>query len=341
VHKLKIVELKEGYEDFFKKNKHLVFHTLDYKKFVEEAFGCKYRLLAVLIDDEIKTILPIVNVKSKLFGNKIISSAYIEYGGFAGNKMYVNDLIDFVDQKCCKQNDYFEIREGLEMFNNNLISSKLIRKNLYKKFVLRLEGQVWKGIQKSKRKAIKKSLRYVNVKELNFLDLNLFYELYCKNMRDFGSPPYSKKYFVSFYENIIKKKKGKIYGAYYYGKLVSALVGFCYQKRVHILIAVSDKDYLEYRPNDAVHWIFIKWAIDNGYNWFDFGRVREGSGQFEYKKKWGCELKDLPSYFLLWKAKDIPLVDPAKYDLMVQVWRRMPIWFTKLIGMKLRRELGI
>ena len=136
---------------------------------------------------------------------------------------------------------------------------------------------------------------------------------------------------------------GKIMGSYYQGKLVSALVGFCYKDRVHILIAVSDPDFQEFRPNDAMHWEFIKWAINNNYRYFDFGRVREDSGQFEYKRKWGAELKELPSYFLLWDGKEIPMVDPnsAKYKLVVRLWKFTPLWITKLIGPWLRKGLGI
>ena len=115
----------------------------------------------------------------------------------------------------------------------------------------------------------------------------------------------------------MSKRLGIIYGSYYQGKLVSALLGLHYQDRVHIVIAVSDPKYVEYRCNDAMHWHFIKWAIKNNYNYFDFGRVREESGQFEYKRKWGPELLELPSYFMLWNTKEIPIVDPKsrKYKL--------------------------
>jgi FemAB-related protein (PEP-CTERM system-associated) len=340
---MNIIEIKESneqFEGFLNTNEHSVFHTFSYKKFIEEAFDCKYSILAI-DDGGIKTVLPVVRIKSRLFGNKIISSAYLEYGGFAGDENYVGGMVDFIDKKY-SGDDYLEIRGGIEKFDS-VLSSRLIKKNLYKRFILRLgdvEG-VWRGIQKWKRKAVKKALRNVEVKEVPFSDLNEFYGLYCKNMKQFGSPPYAKKYFVSFYRNIVSEKQGKIYGAYYQGKLTAALLGFCYQDRVHIVIAVSDIKYRWCRPNDAVHWEFIKWACKNGFKYFDFGRVREGSGQFEYKRKWGPELLELPSYFLLWKMKEVPMVDPSKYGLATKLWRKMPLWATKLVGMKLRKGLGI
>ena len=342
IKEIKIVD--ENWTNFLQKNEHLIFHIFPYKQFIEDAFGCHYRMLSIIDDGAIKAIFPFVEVRSRLFGNKIISSAYIEYGGFAGDKQYVNPLLDFMAQKYKQNNEYMEIRGGLEKFDL-ILSTRLIKKDLYKRFVLPLhdEQAVWNNIQHSKRKAINKALKEAEVKEVPLAELPSLYLLYCQNMRRFGSPPYSKKYFESFYQHLVPKGFGKIYGAYVQGKLVSALLGFCYHDRVHILIAVSDPQYQQYRPNDAVHWTFIRWACQNNYRWFDFGRVREDSGQFEYKQKWGPTLHDLPSYFLLWNIKDIPVMEPssARYKAMVALWRKMPLGITKALGMKLRKGLGI
>jgi len=336
---MEVIELEKEdsrWEEFLRNNTHLVFHTPQYKKFIEEAFGCKYKVLGV-VDDGVRLIFPMVEVKSWLFGRRIISSAYIEYGGFAGEEKYVADMLNYLNQNYSNY-DYLEIRGGME---SKFDLSSLIKKDWYKRFVLKLfsEDETWRNIQESKRKAVKKALKEVSVKDVT--EIKELYELYCQNMRRFGSPPYSKKYFESFYTNLVSCGLAKIIGSYYQGKLVSALLGFCYKERVHILIAVSDPKYQEYRPNDAMHWEFIKWACNNNYKWFDFGRVREASGQFEYKQKWGPEMLDLPSYFLLWQSKDVPLVDPKSHKLLVKVWQKMPMVVTKVVGGRLRKGLGI
>lgn len=162
-------------------------------------------------------------------------------------------------------------------------------------------------------------------------------------MKYFGSPPYSKKYFVNFYEFLVKNDLGKCFGAYHDNKLVSVLLGFNCNKHVHITIAVSDKKYLQVRPNDAVHWHYIKWAIENNYTAFDFGRVREDSGQFRYKKQWGCELKDLNHYYLFWNQAERRYLDPnnKRYSLMIKLWKKTPLFLIKTIGPWLREGTGI
>jgi len=326
----------------------LIYHTNEYQQFIEEAFGCNYKFFR---SDDGKTVLPLVEVKSKIFGNKIISTAYLEYGGFFGEccKNNVSEILDKISKEYKENNNYLEIRGATEEIDGVLSNyPEVIKKNLYKRFVLHLDGgeeEVWRGIQKWKKKAVRKALKSVDVKEIPFSDLEEFYSLYCQNMRQFGSPPYSQKYFQSFYKHLVSNGLGKIYGAYHKdnGKLIAALLGFCYGNRTHILIAVSDDKSQQFRPNDATHWTFIKWACQNSYKVFDFGRVREESGQFEFKRKWGAELKELPSYFILWKGKNIPLVDPSskQYQLMLKLWKQTPLVFTKLIGPKLRKGLGI
>jgi FemAB-related protein (PEP-CTERM system-associated) len=340
-----VIEINNNCDElkkFLSKIESKIYHTDYYGKFVQEAFNTNYKLISVVKDKEIKTILPITEVRSKIFGNKIISTAYLEYGGFCGDKENINKIIKFLNQKYKKNNRYLEIRGGCEEFDQEL-SKITIKKNLYKRFVLKLENEdiIWRKIQKSKRKAIKKSLKCLEVKDIPESDLNMLHRLYCKNMKNFGSPPYSKKYFKSFYKNLVKNNFGKIFGAYHKNKLVSFLLGTCYKDRVHIIIAVSDKKYQQYRPNDAVHWTFIKWACENNCKYFDFGRVREDSGQYEYKRKWGPKLMELPSYFILWKEKEIPIVDPKRHQMLVNIWKKLPTVITKLFGPRLRKELGI
>jgi len=327
---------------FLEKNEHLLLHTPFYAHFISAAFQCEYRFVVAIDNDLVQTILPFVEVKSSVFGKRIISAPYLEYGSFAGDEKYISLILEWLAQKYKSSFDYLEVRGGIESFDT-VLSSLTVKKNFYKRFVLALitKDLVWDNIQKSKRKAIKKSLSLVEVQDIPLSELNSLYSLYCRNMRRFGSPPYNQEYFIHFYHHLVEKGQGKIIGAYHHGKLVAALLGLCYRDRVHIIIAVSDSKYQELRPNDAVHWKFIEWACDNGFKCFDFGRVREESGQFEYKQKWGPTLLDLPSYFLIWNGKSIPEVDPKKYNLAVKLWRFLPLRVTKMVGHRLRKELGI
>jgi hypothetical protein len=90
---VEVIEIKGDYKEqneqmdsFLQLNDHLFLHTPHYQQFIAHAFQVCPVILAVVNEKQvIKTILPIVEVKSVLLGNKIISGGYIEYGGFAGD----------------------------------------------------------------------------------------------------------------------------------------------------------------------------------------------------------------------------------------------------------------
>jgi FemAB-related protein (PEP-CTERM system-associated) len=345
---VKVITLHENdgrWMEFLSKNPHLVFHTPQYKKFVDSAFKSHIDYWAAVVKDEIQTLLPVHRIEHSLFGAKLISTAFQEYGGPCGKPEFVKDIIDHLSSSYSYQYKYLELRFGL-VGHEKVLSELMMKHEPYKRFILDLSDKetIWKNIQREKRKAVRKAEKLgVTVKPLPLSDMDKAYLLYCRNMRSFGSPPFSRGFFQSFYKNLVKKGMGKVFASYFQGQVISFLLGFCYGDRIHIIISVSDSRFLSMRPNDAMHWAFIQYAMHKEFSYFDFGRVRENSGQFEFKKKWGAELFSLPHYFLLWRCKNIPAIDPEnpKYKILTQLWRRLPLNLIKLFGPKIREGLGI
>jgi len=337
------------WENFLDNHPHLIIHTPKYKEFLEKTFKkTQIQYLAVIIDDEIKIILPISMISHSdfisniLLDKKIVSSAFLEYGSFAGeeNQVYVDEILNHIHLNYSKGYNYLEIRQGLANFNK-LLEKKLIKKTEYKRFELKLIDieTNWRLIQKEKRKAIKKAQKEgIIVKEINNQNLDEMYHIYAKNMKQFGSPCFPKFYF----ENFFNLGLGKAFGAYYNKILVSLLIGLTHKQTIHLIIAVSDQNYLWSRCNDAVHWQFIRYAITHNYKIMDFGRVRPDSGQFSYKKKYGCELKDLDHFYDLYNIDHLPSEDPSnpKFKLLTNVWKTLPLTITKKLGPWAREGTG-
>ncbi len=330
----------QAWTDFLQKNEHLIYHTSQFYTFITRTFNQKPLYLAVQEKEKWTALFPAVLIHHPLFGKKIISQGYIEYGGFAGRKEDVPEILTYI-KKHYSDVSFLEIRQGLEQFDTVLPKyCKTI--SVYKRFLLSLgkTEEVWMSIQKAKRKAIKKAEHDgVVVRELGMNDISALYQLYLRNMRSFGSPPYGEH----FFRNFLSLGMGKIFGGFMGKVLVAALVGYCYQKMIHVIIAIADDNYLINRPNDAVHWAFIKYGCDNGYGVFDFGRTREGSGQHEYKEKFGAVMKPLHQYYLLLKAKHIPHLDPTDHKMRVAstLWKQLPLIVTEKTGHWLREGIGI
>lgn len=341
---MNIIELDkedQRWKDFLTNNSHLIFHTIEWKEFIENSFNIELKYFAGEDKDTIEFIFPVGIINSILFGKRLISVPFLEYGGFAGKIKYLGNFVEYIRQNYPNY-DYLQVREGVpERFMEGFEKVEEA-----KRFILRLGNidNIQNNIHKMKRKAIKKATDMnVQIKDIPESEIPNIYNLYSKNMKKFGSPPYDISYFNNFYKYMVKNNMGKCLGAYIDEKLVAILIGFCYLDKVHIVISASDDFYLNYRPNDLLHWEFIKWANKNKYRIFDFGIARENSGPYEFKEKWSTEIKPLNNYYLSLKKNKITKLDPdnKKFKILEWGWNKLPPSLSNKLGHKLREGLGI
>jgi hypothetical protein len=75
---------------------------------------------------------------------------------------------------------------------------------------------------------------------------------------------------------------------------------------------------------------------------FDFGRSKNGTGAFKFKKNWGFEPVALHYEYYLKDGGEIPEVNPLnpKYQLMIKTWRKLPLPIANLIGPIISKFLG-
>ena len=344
------LDMEDGlWRKFLAKYNTLIFHTPEWKMFIEKSLGrVTTDYYAVIDEGEIRFMLPLIHVKHPVLGSRVISCGFIEYGGPAGliRPEYLDAVVAEVSGRYSKGADYLEIRQGIEDFDSMLSRGSFRSRVDYKRFITKLDSaeSLWGRIDKQKRKAVRKAESLgVSVREVGKNDVGELYELYLRNMKAFGSPPLPKAFFDNFFGILGDAGLAKGYGAYHDKKLIALLIGYTYRKRIHIIIAVSEGKFLQLRPNDAVHWEFMKWGCENGYEIFDWGRVREDSGQFGFKRLWASEMHDLNHYYLLWKSKELPGIDPTnpRYKLMISIWKRAPLFISRRIGPWLREGLGI
>ena len=79
-----------------------------------------------------------------------------------------------------------------------------------------------------------------------------------------------------------------------------------------------------------------------GARLFDFGRSKQDTGSFHFKKHWGFQPEPLPYAYHLVRTKEIPNVSPTnrKYGLFIKAWQRLPLPAANTLGPWLARDLG-
>jgi hypothetical protein len=329
-------------------------HLMGYKKVVEETYGYGAIYFAIEKDNRIVGVFPSFLCRSILFGKKIASQPFSEYGGMLAHQL--------------TQHDYEEVFEGLteamrqrkvnliEIHGGFGIPENIKEKHLFPVFshhraVLELSDnpdEIWKKkISYEARKAVRKAERggvicYQKVD--TDVITNKFYPLFLTSMKRLGAPPHPPAFYAKCGEHL--KDHLKIFWAEYEGKTVAALLGFAVGKTIHIINIVSDNKYWDRRPNDLCHWSFIKWGCENGYNYFDLGSVRY-EGQRRYKEKWGAEFQKYCHYVFAPGLKEKKIKSKA-FDsssksmvFLSSAWHRLvPLKLSKFLGPMVRKQLA-
>jgi hypothetical protein len=83
-----------------------------------------------------------------------------------------------------------------------------------------------------------------------------------------------------------------------------------------------------------LYWTCLEFATQKGYGTFDFGRSTRGEGTYKFKEQWGARPQPLYWHYWLRGGGELPQVNPSnrKYRLAIEVWKRLPLPVTRLLG---------
>jgi FemAB-related protein (PEP-CTERM system-associated) len=320
------------------------FHLIGWKKVVEASFGhASHYLLALALEPPpnptsvphgrpILGIFPLFSVKNLLFSSSMVSLPFASYGGILANNEEVEEALLDCGVALTKKMalDYLEMRNEARRLDG------LPVKNLYcvfKKEIFSDNDTNLKAIPRKTRRMVRKGIKY----NLNALFgglelLDQFYQLLAFSYRSLGTPVFSK----TFFKNILCEfeKNCSILIISKNGKGLSGVLSFYFKDQVIPYYSGSYPDSHKYAANDYLYWALMSNAADIGYRTFDFGRSKKDTGPFHFKRHWGFEPRPLPYQYYLNNIQDIPNISPAnpKYKRGIELWKRLPLWMTKIIG---------
>ncbi len=85
----------------------------------------------------------------------------------------------------------------------------------------------------------------------------------------------------------------------------------------------------------------LRYACDNGFKYFDFGRSTVGEGTYRFKKTVGAEDKGL--FWYTWSKRVVKqgISESEMRNLLIKVWRNIPLTITEILGPYLRRHIEL
>ncbi|MGI6656371.1 MAG: FemAB family XrtA/PEP-CTERM system-associated protein [Desulfobulbus sp.] len=308
-----------------------LFHTLRWKEAIFRAFG--HRAYYFLIDDngKIKGVLPIIQLKSRLFGNILSSVPFAAYGGvLADDERAFNTLLEHGKKITADLNgDYLDLKFQYPK-NTGLPGT-----DLYWTFIKELSPDHdanMKAIPRKQRAMVRKGIGSGLQARYSPEYLPQFYEIYAENVQRMGTPVYSKKWFATLLD--VFGDDAELMVVEYKGRIVSGVLSFYYKNTVLPYYAASRMEDRQYAPNDFQYWALMCHAVDRGCTHFDYGRSKSETGHFHFKKHWGFEPSPLHYQYYLHRLKEKPELNPTnpKYRFKIEAWKRLPAWAAKLLG---------
>lgn len=316
-----------------------VYHLIGWKDVIEKSFGHKAYYLLAEEHGSVSGVLPMVLQNSSIFGRFCTSLPFFNYGGVYADNIEINNLLINEAIGLAKNNltGYIEFRDITENITYLPVKKSKVSmvlglpdapEELWKNFDAKLRNQIRKG-EKSNLLLVKGGKEY----------LDAFYYVFANNMRDLGTPVYSKDFFKNMLETF--PREAQIFCIYLKDKVVAAAFTIAFRNSIEVPWASWLRKYRAVCPNNFLYWKMIEYACQAGFKNFDFGRSSWDSGTFKFKQQWGAQPKQLYWHYWLAKGDKLPEINPAnpKYKLLIACWKRLPLLLANFLGPKIAKYL--
>ena len=315
------------------------FHRAGWQKIIANVFRHETYFLYAEVDGAIVGVLPLGHVNSWLFGNALTGLPFAVYGGVAASTPHAADALEQEAQRIARELGVAH----LELRNVEARHTEWPMQDIYvtfRKEILPTDEANMQAIPRKQRAMVRKGIKNELVSHID-PTVDRFFALFADNVHRHGTPAMPKKYFQA-----LQKEFGQdcevLTVTTHDGKPLSSVLSFYFRDEVLPYYAGDDEAARDLAANDFKYWELMRRACARGLKVFDYGRSKLGTGPYAFKKNWGFEPKPLHYEFCLYTRDSIPQNNPnnAKYKLMINIWRRMPLALANWLGPFVVRNLG-
>ena len=315
------------------------FHRAGWQRILADVFRHDTYFLYAELDGQIAGVLPLAHVNSALFGNALVSLPFAVYGGVAAMTEAVAVALE-KDAVRLGRNlgvDHLELRQVQARHADWPLQDLYVT---FRREILPDEEANMLAIPRKQRAMVRKGAKNGLRSEID-PGVDRFFALYADNVHRHGTPAMPKKYFQALLDEFGADCEILTVVAPD-GRALSSVLSFYFRDEVLPYYAGDDVLARDLAANDFKYWELMRRACARGLKVFDYGRSKQGTGSYSFKKNWGFEPAPLHYEYQLYKRDAIPQNNPsnAKYKLMIEAWRRLPIGVANWLGPFVVRNLG-
>ncbi len=309
-----------------------LFHGQRWRDVILRTFKHGDRSLVARRGDRVVGVLPLFEVSSIFFGTSLISVPFGVYGGLLiEDEEAGRSLIEAAGEVARKRKaKYVELRH-LERPLEGLPTT-----DIYFTFIADVPEDEEGCLQRIPRKGraeVRKSLADESLSfAIDELDLKEFHRLFSINKRKLGSPLFPSSLF--WHVRNIYGEDVSILSVKREGKTIAAVMSFIHRDVIMPYYSGTAPGAEQFRASNYMYYQLMVWASKRGLKRFDFGRSRENTGAFSFKKHQGFEPTRLSYDYVLNTAAEVPSLNPSnpKYQLAKKAFATMPIWMAQKLG---------
>ena len=315
------------------------FHRAGWQRVLRDSMRHDTHFLYCEIDGRIEGVLPLAHVQSWLFGSSLVSLPFAVYGGVAATNLVAADALEAEAQRLAQQLGVAH----LELRNVQPRHLDWPAQDLYvtfRKAILPDEEANMLAIPRKQRAMVRKGIKNELRGEVD-AGVERFFPLYADNVHRHGTPALSRRYFEALLREFGSDAE-VLTVASPDGRALSSVLSFYFRDEVLPYYAGDHVDARDLAANDFKYWDLMRRACARGVKLFDYGRSKQGTGPYAFKKNWGFEPTPLRYEYRLYKRDAVPQINPAnaKFRLVIEAWRRMPLGLANWLGPRVIRNLG-
>ena len=316
------------------------YHLSGWRKVVEDVFHHAPHYLVAEVGRKWVGALPLFWVRSPFLGKNLVSVPYGVYGGILAESQEVREQLGAAAGEHGRELGaaYVELRH-VESRCPELPAS-----DLYVTFRTDLPddpSEVMPTIPKRARAEVRRARDKYGMQIEEFRDVDLFFEMFALNKRNLGTPSLPRRWFAGLVEEFgsaVTMHVARLAD----GTPAAVVMSFAFNGTLCSYYSGSNRRYNKTGVNDFIYCKIMEWAVENGFQRFDFGRSRKDTGPAQFKKNMGFQPEPLNyEYMLLAETADLPEFHPSNPKLRVPrfIWSSLPPFVTDRLGGRLSRYL--
>jgi FemAB-related protein (PEP-CTERM system-associated) len=274
-------------------------------------------------------VLPLVRVKSVMFGHYLVSMPFLNYGGPLGGDCAITALASHAADLAARDGvRLLELRSRVPLPVSLPVSHRKIT------VLLDLPSDaalLWKHLDAKVRSQVRRPQKEGVTVRFGPDQVGPFFEVFAQHMRDLGTPTQPRRLFDAIAD---------VFGddawfgcAYLDERPVACGCGFRWANEFEMTWASALVEHKRLAPNMLLYWSFMERAIGEGLTLFNFGRCTPDSGTHRFKRQWGSRDE------MLWwygasaqEGAATPSPHDASYSWGPRLWKRLPTPVATALG---------